>query len=312
MKKLINLSLLLVLCAGFNINLLAQDIRFSQFFSNPLSLNPAYAGSLGCSRFVADYRNECPSASYNDVVYCASYDQQVNKLGGGLGLIASSEDDAKGLLYYNTVNGMYSFHINVNDNFHICPAVNIGFGEDHNNFLLGNASYPGYKKTIYYFNAGAGLLFTYKNFDAGLAYDHINRPNVNFLSGDVDKLPAKVTLHGDFQIKLNDNSSLTPGLIFQHEDNTHYFIPSMMLKVWFIKLGIGVRLCSDYYSNDLIGMLGFSNNHISIGYSYDYILSNSTDSSPNKGTGGIHEITLVIKFNCRNKEKYGFTHISGF
>ncbi|MGM0478992.1 MAG: type IX secretion system membrane protein PorP/SprF, partial [Bacteroidota bacterium] len=34
----------------------AQDPQFSQFYANPIYLNPAFAGSHGCPRFAANYR----------------------------------------------------------------------------------------------------------------------------------------------------------------------------------------------------------------------------------------------------------------
>ncbi|OUT70526.1 MAG: hypothetical protein CBB76_05960, partial [Crocinitomicaceae bacterium TMED16] len=34
----------------------SQDPTFTQFFSNPIYLNPALAGSSGCPRFAMNYR----------------------------------------------------------------------------------------------------------------------------------------------------------------------------------------------------------------------------------------------------------------
>ncbi|MFN5910373.1 MAG: type IX secretion system membrane protein PorP/SprF, partial [Bacteroidota bacterium] len=53
----------------------AQDPTFTQFYANPLYLNPAFAGSHGCPRFALNYRNEWPSLTGNYVTYSASYDQ---------------------------------------------------------------------------------------------------------------------------------------------------------------------------------------------------------------------------------------------
>ncbi|MEY4602756.1 MAG: hypothetical protein RIT43_48, partial [Bacteroidota bacterium] len=55
MKKLI-----LILCISFSWNVSAQDPTFTQFYANPLYLNPAFAGSHGCPRFALNYRNEWP------------------------------------------------------------------------------------------------------------------------------------------------------------------------------------------------------------------------------------------------------------
>jgi hypothetical protein len=42
-----------------------QDPTFTQFFSNPIYLNPALAGSSGCPRFAMNYRNEWPQLTGN-------------------------------------------------------------------------------------------------------------------------------------------------------------------------------------------------------------------------------------------------------
>ena len=58
MKKLLFIITLVLLSH----NLQAQDPTFTQFFSNPIYLNPALAGSSGCPRVSLNYRNE-PSAN---------------------------------------------------------------------------------------------------------------------------------------------------------------------------------------------------------------------------------------------------------
>ncbi|WP_343789462.1 type IX secretion system membrane protein PorP/SprF, partial [Wandonia haliotis] len=51
----------------------AQDPIFTQFYANPLYLNPALAGTHGCPRFALNYRNQWPAISGNFVTYSASY-----------------------------------------------------------------------------------------------------------------------------------------------------------------------------------------------------------------------------------------------
>ena len=44
-----------------DINSHAQDPIFTQFYSNPVYLNPAFSGTNKCPRFVMNYRNQWPS-----------------------------------------------------------------------------------------------------------------------------------------------------------------------------------------------------------------------------------------------------------
>ena len=69
----------------------SQDPQFTQFYANPIYLNPAFAGSNGCPRFNLNYRNEWPSLSGNYVTYSASYDQYFKNISGGIGVIATHD-----------------------------------------------------------------------------------------------------------------------------------------------------------------------------------------------------------------------------
>ena len=65
MKKIV---FLFVLNLVF-IDVLGQDPTFTQFYANPVYLNPALAGSTGCPRVSMNYRNEWPQLTGNYVTY---------------------------------------------------------------------------------------------------------------------------------------------------------------------------------------------------------------------------------------------------
>ncbi|MFT4523977.1 MAG: hypothetical protein ACI85F_000118, partial [Bacteroidia bacterium] len=62
----------LVVVVGSVEESLAQDPQFTQFYANPLYLNPAFAGSKRCPRVVMNYRNQWPAISGTFVTYSAS------------------------------------------------------------------------------------------------------------------------------------------------------------------------------------------------------------------------------------------------
>ena len=77
MKKIKYLFILCFLVSNQQ-EVFAQDPTFTQFYANPLYLNPAFAGSNKCPRISMNYRNEWPNLSGNYVTYSASYDKYVN------------------------------------------------------------------------------------------------------------------------------------------------------------------------------------------------------------------------------------------
>ena len=88
MKKRIYITAIIAIL-GFTAY--GQDPQFTQFYANPLYLNPAFAGSYGCPRFNMNYRNEWPSLSSNYVTYSVSYDQYFKNISGGIGVIATHD-----------------------------------------------------------------------------------------------------------------------------------------------------------------------------------------------------------------------------
>ena len=62
----------------------AQDPAFSQFYANPLYLNPAFSGSApkGAPRGNLNYRDQWPGIGRTYVTTAVSYDQYVDKIGG--------------------------------------------------------------------------------------------------------------------------------------------------------------------------------------------------------------------------------------
>ena len=68
----------------------AQDPAFSQFYSNPLYLNPAFAGSSRCPRSL-NYRDQWPGIGRTFITTSASYDQHIQAIGGGLGILVSQD-----------------------------------------------------------------------------------------------------------------------------------------------------------------------------------------------------------------------------
>ena len=61
MKKYLIIAVLTIICSQAQ----AQDPTFTQFYANPVYLNPALAGSHGCPRLSSNYRNEWPQLNEN-------------------------------------------------------------------------------------------------------------------------------------------------------------------------------------------------------------------------------------------------------
>jgi type IX secretion system PorP/SprF family membrane protein len=302
METLKKLLLLMFLVSGMNLN--AQDPHFSQYFSNPLVLNPAFAGSAGCSRASIIYRNQWPNIPGNFVSIAASYDQYSNTLKGGIGF--NYEYDVAGnSLFSHFANACYAYPIKLSENLIVKPAVHFGIGKKS---IDGSQFTPPLvfsNDKLLYFNAGAGVIAVYKNLIGGFAIDHLNKPNIGFESKS--KLPMRFAAHLSDQFILSEKIFFTPVILFEKQQQFKELVPFVLFNISAIKFGVGFRTGFDN-PDSFISMIGYQNSRISVGYSYDVTISRLANA-----TGGSHEISLVYKFNCKNKtDKFFIPRVNNF
>ena len=101
----------------------AQDVGFSQFYANPLYLNPGFAGTAVAPRISLNYRAQWPGLVSAFTTVSASYDQYVNDLHGGVGvLLMTDRVGDHGALSTNMAGVIYAF------NFRISRTINISAG----------------------------------------------------------------------------------------------------------------------------------------------------------------------------------------
>lgn len=175
----------------------SQDPAFSQFYANPIYLNPALAGSYGCPRVNMNYRNQWPSISGSFVTNSISYDQYVNALHGGIAIMLTNDMAGKNTINWSTISAAYSYHLQVNRKFSFLFGAQATWNQkflDWNKLTFGDMIDPR-RGFIYqtgdvprgrlldngwgtrgFFDASAGIVGYSKNFYFGFAAHHLNEP----------------------------------------------------------------------------------------------------------------------------------------
>ena len=69
-------ALLIIFFLASSPRVFSQDAEFTQFYANPLHLNPAFAGTHMAPRSTLNYRNQWPGIPGTFVTSSFSYDQQ--------------------------------------------------------------------------------------------------------------------------------------------------------------------------------------------------------------------------------------------
>ena len=114
MRKLQKIILAIAMVFAASQTVSAQDFVFSQFYANPLYLNPALAGSKVCPRISLNYRNQWPALVSSFQTVSASYDQYIDALHGGIGAIVMNDRQGDHGALMTTMAGiMYSFRFQV-------------------------------------------------------------------------------------------------------------------------------------------------------------------------------------------------------
>ena len=201
----------------------AQDLEFTQFYSNPVYLNPAFAGTHGCPRYALNYRNQWPGLnSSNGALYrslAAAYDQYFDNISGGIGVLLVNDVQANTI--YNTSGALtYSYHLRLNRkwtalfgakgaySFNSLDYSKLTFGDQidiRRGFIYSTKDVQGENNTRQFFDASAGAVVFNKNFNIGFAANHLNTPN-NSLIGGESALPMRFTGHASANIPLGRQS----------------------------------------------------------------------------------------------------------
>lgn len=289
----------------------SQDPSFTQFYANPLYLNPAFAGSHGCPRFAANYRNQWPSLSGNYVTYAAAYDQYFKNISGGFGVLATHDMQGQGTIQTSMLGLIYSYHLPLNRKFSIMFGAQAAWYQkflDWSQLTFGDMIDPR-KGFIYqtgdvprggsrgFFDASAGIVGYSKSFFFGFAAHHLNMPNESMIVGE-SPLPMRFTGHAGAEIKLGGQSkytnttSIMPNIIYQYQNGFQELNIGTYVKY-------GVFTAGFWYRNRdaFIMAIGINTGKFKLGYSYDV-----TVSQLNNGvSGGSHEVSLGLNLDCKKK-----------
>ncbi|MEO6916996.1 MAG: PorP/SprF family type IX secretion system membrane protein [Chitinophagaceae bacterium] len=304
----------------------SQDPGFSQFYSSPLTLNPALTGKFeGRYRIAGNYRDQWPAISKAFVTSTISADGAIltNKLSEtdtwGIGIMAMNDKTANGLLTSNYVSISTAYHKGLDENG--LHQLGVGFQgtfagkkldggklnfEEELDQLGGwtnptNEPTNGRVVTVNYFDLNAGVLYSgsttgYNNFYIGTSFYHINRPKESF-NGFYYLLTPRFTLHAGGSFPVGTNNSIHLSAIHSRQAGAANTVlgGAFSTNVSYdqdnptnLYFGSWMR-----FGDALIPYLGLEFNGLRIGASYDVNISNLKTASQSRG--GIEISMIYIK-----------------
>jgi type IX secretion system PorP/SprF family membrane protein len=299
----------------------SQDPQFSQFYANPLYLNPALAGATLCPRLIGNFRDQWPATGGAFITYNGSYDQYVNFLHGGVGLLFTADRTGGGNLNTTSVSLMYAYKFNITSHLYASVALQGGYYQRHlvwENLTFedmidaqGQVTLPTSEKppdypTVRAPDFSAGIFMGWDDLVyAGFSVAHMTQPRNGFYSDNSTFLYIKYTVHAGSVIDLKKGYgssdrefSISPNVLYQQQYKFHQLNIGLYLTIDPFVGGLWFR--HNFENADaLIPLVGIHYKNLRVGYSYDITLSKLSGVS-----GGAHEVSASWQFPCVEKRRH--------
>lgn len=322
--------LVLVCCSVFTFTCVkAQDPHFSQFFSSPLTLNPALTGKFdGNFRIAGNYRDQWPAISKTFVTSTFSIDapiltsriQEIDAL--AIGVMGMNDRTANGILKSNFISASVAYHKGLDEDG--LQQLGFGFQGSYGNHkmdgfalkfedgLTANGTWatsptePINQQVIgvNYFDFNAGLLYNgstdgFNNFYLGASMYHINKPKYTF-QGGFYTLNPRLTLHSGGYLPIGEYKTLHMSALHSRQAGAFETVVggAVAFNVNYdeenpTSFYAGVWSRFNNQTDALIPYLGFEFSDFRIGATYDVNISSLKSASQSRG--GLEVSLIYIK-----------------
>jgi len=327
------MSLLATLCWG-------QDIQYSQYYANPIYLNPALVGSTGMTRMGVNFRNQWPALDQTFLAYTAYLDHYEERYNSGFAVILQGANESFTQTNWNELGLAYSYRIQLSESSFVQAGM-------QGSFITRDASFGGVvfasqldldrgivdlsgvviegESQVRTVDAHAGLVYYGKKVWLGTSVAHLLQPELSYLIDGSSRLPRRIGVHGGYRFNLapgyiNDyfnnrdqERSFSVGFNYKQQGQfsqldlgTEFFFDPLALGLWYRGLPTKYGLPNH---ESLVAMLGVSlDSGIDVGYSFDFPLS-----SLNLGrSGGAHEVSIKFVFSSNKPGRRQYAPLPSF
>lgn len=273
----------------FHSGLNAQDVYFSQFFLNPVYMNPSYSGTMKVPRAGVQYRNQWPALNNAYTSYFASFDTYLPKISSGIGFLLFNDVQGNGIYTETSFKVAFSKEIRLNRDWTMYGSITAGtqFNKlDFNRLIFADGLDPIYgqhqptAETVpdnnnkIFPDFGAGILIFNDKYFFGFAADHLHEPDQSIYSQYSQPLPRKFTAHFEVNLPwfrpghLRKYCTLNPNVIVQTQGDEQNINFGLYANRKGFSLGLWNRLTTKQ-SSDIIVMAGFVGKKMKSVITYD-------------------------------------------
>lgn len=238
----------------------SQDPHYTQFYTTPLLVNPAYAGVFsGNLRMGTIYRQQWSSLGSPYTSMVASVDGKLFNDGVyhqnpfNIGLMMQSDKTLKGALSSSNLTATAAYHIPLNMAGDQSLGLGLSATYGKRNFNFNNLSAASqftsggfdlslpsgevaFENMKPYLSVGAGVLYCNTNeeegsfFEIGAAAFHVNSPLETILYEGTSVIPMRVSAHTFLQRYVSDDLLMDLRLMYQLQTGADYLMGGFALK----------------------------------------------------------------------------------
>jgi type IX secretion system PorP/SprF family membrane protein len=320
------LKYIIVVCfflACINKKCFAQDLHFSQFFSSPLSTNPANTGFIPDAdyRLGAQYRSQFSNIMLLPYrTYSAFGDAQVlkNEIENGwigIGGLLLSDVAGSGVLTSNKFYGSIAYHQMLGNSSLLSAGFNLGWVSKRIN--VNDLKFPDqfdghfFDKTLptsvvltrtstQYFDLQAGVNYAYFPNDnvyinAGYSIHHINQAKETFFEETINsRMPIRHIAFVNAMAKVNDNLILSPNVFYSLQQRSYNLVLGTLANINLSDKGEKQLIVGLYHRwrESLIPMFGFEISKVQFIFNYDVTVSDLNQYNSSRGAA---EVSIIKK-----------------
>lgn len=325
MKRKLFMQKLFMACLvimAVQMNIVAQDLRFSQYFNSPLSTNPANTGFLPSSdyRLGAHYREQWASVPvpYKTMSIYGDFQFMRNLIPSGwmgLGGLILQDVAGSGSLSSTKAYASLAYHQMIGSSSLLSAGFNLGFATKRINssalrfgdqwdgkFFSRPTSEILLNNSIGYFDLQAGLNYSFfptdnLYFHGGFSMHHLNKPRETFFqqnSGVDNRIPIRSIAFLDAMIKVNNMIIVSPGMYYTKQGTANEFVGGLHMNYNITGDGKQQLIAGVYArpGDALIPMVGYQWRSFKFTFSYD-----ATTSSLKNFNGGRGATEMYLQYD---------------
>lgn len=283
-----------------------QDAMYTQFFSNQLLLNPAYAGSRDCISMAALYRNQWTGFPGAPVTQTVSLHSPIFKGSSGAGL--TMQHDKVGITHNSMLNAAYAYRIELGK-ARLSLGLNGELRLQQINWAMAHPleavdpSIAYTRRSLFLPNVGAGVFLDAEHYYVGVSIPRLLETELKYVSSaqsatSLAQLRRHFYLSGGLALPISESVVFRPQILVKYVANAPLeadFNVGLVLKD---KLWIG----STFRTHDSMDFFAqYSvNTKLRFGYAFDFAFTPLSSYS-----NGTHELMMIVDLG---KNRNGFFH----